>query len=153
MKPGNAGRGKGPQFRANARRGKAQEPTSSEKCAETSDGIARQSEGNAHLSLLFAVRQAVPGGPPGPCMATGQSQWRGSRCGWTDTAMNTMREMMGRLKLTVNEEKTRLCRVPESSFDFLGYTFGRCYSAKTDRHDGGLRHRQLWCAFEDGEGW
>jgi hypothetical protein len=44
-----------------------------------------------------------------------------------------MREMMGRLQLTVNEEKTRLCRVPESSFDFLGYTFGRCYSTKTGR--------------------
>ena len=44
-----------------------------------------------------------------------------------------MREMMGRLKLTVNEEKTRLCRVPDSSFDFLGYNFGRCYSAKTGR--------------------
>ena len=37
-----------------------------------------------------------------------------------------MRDMMGKLKLTVNEEKTRLCRVPEETFDFLGYTFGRC---------------------------
>src|SRR5262250_2545337 len=48
-------------------------------------------------------------------------------------AMNAMREMMGRLKLTVNESKTRLCRVPDSSFDFLGYTFGRCYSPKSGR--------------------
>jgi hypothetical protein len=47
--------------------------------------------------------------------------------------MNAMREMMGRLKLTVNEEKTRLCRVPDSSFNFLGYNFGRCYSAKSGR--------------------
>jgi len=38
---------------------------------------------------------------------------------------------MGRLKLTVNEEKTRICKVPEGEFDFLGYTFGRMYSAKT----------------------
>jgi RNA-directed DNA polymerase len=44
-----------------------------------------------------------------------------------------MRDMMGRLKLTVNEEKTRLCSVPESSFQFLGYTFGQCYSARTGR--------------------
>lgn len=40
---------------------------------------------------------------------------------------------MGRLKLTVNETKTKLCRVPDESFDFLGYTIGRCYSPKTGR--------------------
>ncbi len=44
-----------------------------------------------------------------------------------------MRQMMGRLKLTVNEEKTRICRLPDGEFDFLGYTFGRRYSAKTGR--------------------
>jgi group II intron reverse transcriptase/maturase len=54
-------------------------------------------------------------------------------------AMNAMREMMGRLKLTVNEAKTRLCRVPDSSFNFLGYTFGRCYSTKTGRSYIGTR--------------
>jgi hypothetical protein len=47
--------------------------------------------------------------------------------------MVAMREMMTRLKLTVNEDKTHLCRVPDSSFDFLGYTFGRCYSRKKGR--------------------
>jgi len=50
--------------------------------------------------------------------------------GTAEKAMNAMREMMARLKLTVNEEKTRLCCVPESTFDFVGYTFGRCYSAR-----------------------
>jgi group II intron reverse transcriptase/maturase len=44
-----------------------------------------------------------------------------------------MRDMIGRLKLTVNETKTKLCRVPEQTFDFLGYTFGRCYSPQTGR--------------------
>ena len=39
--------------------------------------------------------------------------------------------MMGELKLTMNEEKTRLCRVPAETFDFLGYTFGRFYSPQT----------------------
>jgi hypothetical protein len=42
-----------------------------------------------------------------------------------------MRRLMGQLKLMVNEEKTRTCRVPEEKFDFLGYTFGQRYAAKT----------------------
>jgi RNA-directed DNA polymerase len=46
-------------------------------------------------------------------------------------ARTVMRAMMTTLKLTVNETKTRLCRVPDESFDFLGYTIGRCYSPKT----------------------
>ena len=46
-------------------------------------------------------------------------------------ALKVMRETMSELKLTVNEEKTRLCQMPVDSFDFLGYTFGRFYSAKT----------------------
>src|SRR5439155_23068635 len=36
-------------------------------------------------------------------------------------AMTVMRHMMARLKLTVNETKTRLCRSPAESFTFLGY--------------------------------
>jgi group II intron reverse transcriptase/maturase len=50
-----------------------------------------------------------------------------------DEALVAMRSMMSRLKLTVNETKTRVCRLPEEKFDFLGYTFGRCYSPKTGR--------------------
>src|SRR6266481_3522535 len=42
-----------------------------------------------------------------------------------DEALQRLREIMGKLKLTVNEEKTRICKVPEGEFDFLGYTFGR----------------------------
>jgi len=48
-------------------------------------------------------------------------------------AMEAMRAMMARLKLTVNEEKTGRCQVPQADFDFLGYTFGRCYSTQTGR--------------------
>lgn len=33
----------------------------------------------------------------------------------------------------MNEAKTTLCRLPEESFDFLGYTIGRCYSQQTGR--------------------
>ena len=42
-----------------------------------------------------------------------------------------MRGMMSSLKLTVNESKTRVCRLPAETFDFLGYTIGRCYRPKT----------------------
>src|SRR5437764_2646797 len=48
--------------------------------------------------------------------------------GNADEAMHAMRSLMERLKLTVNETKTRLCRLPEDTFDFLGYTIGRCWS-------------------------
>src|SRR5262245_46137713 len=48
-------------------------------------------------------------------------------------AMTAMRTMMSKLRLTVNETKTRLCNVPEEAFDFLGYTIGRCYSPRTGR--------------------
>jgi RNA-directed DNA polymerase len=48
-----------------------------------------------------------------------------------EDAMRTMRDMMQRLKLTVNETKTHVCRLPAESFDFLGYTFGRMYSPRT----------------------
>jgi group II intron reverse transcriptase/maturase len=53
--------------------------------------------------------------------------------GTGEQAMAEMRDMMTKLKLTVNEKKTRLCRLPEETFDFLGYTIGRCYSTRTGR--------------------
>jgi len=53
--------------------------------------------------------------------------------GTADEAMTAMRDMMSRLKLTVNEAKTRLRRIPEETFDFLGYTIGRCYSPQTGK--------------------
>ena len=46
---------------------------------------------------------------------------------------------MTKLKLTVNEDKTRTCRIPEEWFDFLGYTFGRLYSPKTGTARLGMR--------------
>jgi RNA-directed DNA polymerase len=53
--------------------------------------------------------------------------------GNAEAALAAMRQLMARLKLTVNEEKTRICRIPEEQFDFLGYTFGRMYSPKTGK--------------------
>jgi group II intron reverse transcriptase/maturase len=51
--------------------------------------------------------------------------------GTADEAMAVMRDMMARLRLTVNEAKTRLCRGPDERFDFLGYTIGTCYAPQT----------------------
>lgn len=53
--------------------------------------------------------------------------------GAAQPAAAEMRELMTRLKLTVNDQKTRTCRVPRESFDFLGYTFGQCYQARTGK--------------------
>ncbi len=53
--------------------------------------------------------------------------------GRAEEALAIMRDIMGKLKLTVNETKPRVCKLPEEKFDFLGYTFGRCYSPKTGR--------------------
>jgi len=61
------------------------------------------------------------------------------RKGKAAQALQRLREVMGRLKLTVNEEKTRICKVPEGEFDFLGYTFGRMYSARTGQARLGYR--------------
>jgi hypothetical protein len=54
-------------------------------------------------------------------------------------ALQRLRELMGKLKLMVNEEKTRICRVPDETFDFLGYSFGRLYWAKTGQTYLGVR--------------
>jgi group II intron reverse transcriptase/maturase len=61
------------------------------------------------------------------------------RRGNAEEALTRMRELMGKLKLMVNEEKTRICKVPEGEFDFLGYTFGRMYSARTGQARLGYR--------------
>jgi RNA-directed DNA polymerase len=55
------------------------------------------------------------------------------RKGKAEEALLHLRRLMGQLKLTVNEEKTRICKVPEGEFNFLGYSFGRMYSARTGK--------------------
>ncbi|MGB5629781.1 MAG: group II intron reverse transcriptase/maturase [Woeseiaceae bacterium] len=61
------------------------------------------------------------------------------RRGSADAALSQLRKMMERLQLAVNEEKTQICTVPEGEFDFLGYTFGRLYSAQTGQARLGMR--------------
>jgi hypothetical protein len=45
--------------------------------------------------------------------------WRSGRSSGHDAGYDD------ELKLTVNETKTRVSKLPEEKFDFLGYTFGR----------------------------
>src|SRR5207253_9417155 len=54
-------------------------------------------------------------------------------------AMTAMRDMMAKLKLTVHDAKTRLCRGPDEPFNVLGYTVVRCYWPKTGRPYLGVR--------------
>jgi RNA-directed DNA polymerase len=53
------------------------------------------------------------------------------RGGKAEEALHWMHKLMGTLKLTVSAEKTRICKVPEGEFNFLGFTFGRTYSPRT----------------------
>ena len=60
LKPGNAGGGKGPQFKTDA--GSSEGPGDlvtchSKKCSEAADGVTRESEGRSRLSLLRPIRQ------------------------------------------------------------------------------------------------
>jgi len=61
------------------------------------------------------------------------------RKGKADEALQQLRKIMSKLKLMVSEGKTRICTVPEGEFDFLGYTFGRMYSARTGQARLGYR--------------
>jgi Reverse transcriptase (RNA-dependent DNA polymerase) len=55
------------------------------------------------------------------------------RKGRADEALQQLRKIMSKLKLTVNEEKTRICRVPEGELNFLGHSFGRCIRRRPER--------------------
>lgn len=55
------------------------------------------------------------------------------RPGRAAQAMTVMRGMMARLRLTVNEKKTRQCSLPADTFRFLSFTFGSQVSWRTGR--------------------
>ena len=61
------------------------------------------------------------------------------RRGKAEEASRWMRMIMKKLQLTINEEKTRICSVPDDEFDFLGYTFGRLYSPRAGKAYLGMR--------------
>ena len=58
------------------------------------------------------------------------------------TMRTAVESLMQRLKLTVNAEKTRCCRLPEEPIEFLGYRIGRNYRRDTGRAYIGTRPSQ-----------
>jgi RNA-directed DNA polymerase len=56
--------------------------------------------------------------------------------GRAEEALDKARGILRRLGLTVNEEKTRVCNAWQTSFDFLGYTFGEQHRFGGKRHLG-----------------
>lgn len=62
------------------------------------------------------------------------------RRGNAEAAPQHLRAIMG--KLTVNEDKARICKVPEGEFDFLGYTFGRMYFRRLAKPAWATGHRR-----------
>jgi len=61
------------------------------------------------------------------------------RKGKAEETLHRLRELRGKLKPTVNEDKTRIRKVPQGQFDFLGCTLGRVYSKAT-----GIARRGMW---------
>jgi RNA-directed DNA polymerase len=53
------------------------------------------------------------------------------RRGKAEEALHWMHELMGKLKLTVNTEKTRICKVPEGEFDFLGFSVLQAHTERS----------------------
>ena len=60
------------------------------------------------------------------------------RRGNAEAALHRLREIMSKLKLTVNEDKTQICKVPEGEFDFLGFSV---LQAHTERSSSWTDHR------------
>jgi RNA-directed DNA polymerase len=59
-----------------------------------------------------------------------------------EEALQVVEAILQRMHVTLNAHKTRIARIPAGSFDFLGYTFGRCYAAQTGRPYIGTRVSQ-----------
>jgi len=53
-----------------------------------------------------------------------------------EEAMGIMRRLMDKLGLKVNERKTRLVKLPDETFDFLGYSVGQFYGRAGHPHWG-----------------
>src|SRR5207247_9071248 len=59
------------------------QPSNSEECSEAADGVARESEGRAGLSLLRPVRQDQPRRRSRACLRAVPLEQGPSGCGWS----------------------------------------------------------------------
>src|SRR5215472_8966974 len=59
------------------------QPINSEECSEAAEGVTRESEGRAWLSLLCAVRQDLSGRRPGICLCSVPLERGCAGCGWS----------------------------------------------------------------------
>lgn len=50
-----------------------------------------------------------------------------------EEAAKALRDIVEKLKLTLNEEKTKICHLPKENLDYLGYTVGLCWSPNTGK--------------------
>ena len=97
-------------------------------------------DGNDRLDYQFTDREAARRfkahivNYADDCVVLGQAP--------SATMRTAVESLMQRLKLTVNVDKTRCCRVPEESFEFLGYRIGRNYRRDTGRAYIGSRPSQ-----------
>jgi hypothetical protein len=65
------------------------------------------------------------------------------RKGKAEEALQRLREIMGKLKLTVNEEKTRICKVyRKASLTSWGTRLGGCIQREPERRIWGTGHRR-----------
>ncbi len=62
--------------------------------------------------------------------------------GTAPAALSAARDILTRIGLTLNEAKTRVCDAWQESFNFLGYTFGKCYNPRSGKPYLGARPSQ-----------
>src|SRR5215211_441367 len=86
------------------------QPSNSEECSETADGVTRESEGRSRLSLLRPVRQDQPRGHPGACLCPvplQQGRTGGDGQDFADIEAYGVERWLGELALALRKETYR----------------------------------------------
>jgi hypothetical protein len=93
-KPGNAGGGKGPQYKTDATQDVVRDleigqPINSEECSEAADGVARESEGRSRLSF-YALYDKIS---REDVLAHAYAQCLSNKGAWIDKNSRTLKRM------------------------------------------------------------